>query len=44
MLGEARNDLLKKAQDKGSMLIDKTRHIVDEAANTVSKESRSIIH
>jgi ElaB/YqjD/DUF883 family membrane-anchored ribosome-binding protein len=44
MLGEARNDLLKKAQDKGSMLLDKTRHIVDEAANTVSKESRSIIH
>jgi ElaB/YqjD/DUF883 family membrane-anchored ribosome-binding protein len=44
MLGEARNDLLKKAQDKGSKLLDKTRHIVDEAANTVSKESRSIIH
>jgi ElaB/YqjD/DUF883 family membrane-anchored ribosome-binding protein len=44
MLGEARNDLLRKAQDKGSMLLDKTRHIVDEAANTVSKESRSIIH
>src|SRR6185503_16580897 len=42
MLGEARNDLLRKAQDKGSMLLDKTRHIVDEAANTVSKESRSI--
>lgn len=44
LLGETRDELLRKAQDKGSMLLDKTRHIVDEAANTVSKESRSIIH
>lgn len=44
LMGEARDELLKKAQDKGSMLLDKTRNLVDEAANTVSKESRSIIH
>jgi ElaB/YqjD/DUF883 family membrane-anchored ribosome-binding protein len=44
LMGETRDELLRKAQDKGSMLLDKTRHMVDEAANTVSKESRSIIH
>ena len=44
LMGETRDQLLKKAQDKGSMLLDKTRHMVDEAASTVSKESRSIIH
>jgi ElaB/YqjD/DUF883 family membrane-anchored ribosome-binding protein len=44
LMGETRDELLKKAQDKGSMLLDKTRHMVDEAANKVSKESRSIIH
>jgi len=44
LMGETRDDLLRKAQDKGSMLLDKTRHLVDEAANTVSKESSSIIH
>ena len=44
LMGETRDELLKKAQDKGSMLLDKTRNLVDEAANTVSKESRSIIH
>jgi ElaB/YqjD/DUF883 family membrane-anchored ribosome-binding protein len=44
LMGETRDQLLKKAQDKGSMLLDKTRHMVDEAASTVSKEARSIIH
>ena len=44
LMGEARDQLLKKAQDQGSMLLDKTRNLVDEAANTVSKEGRSIIH
>ena len=44
LMGEARDQLLQKAQDKGSMLLDKTKNLVDEAANTVSKESRSIIH
>ena len=44
LMGEARDELLKKAQDKGSMLLDKTRNLVDDAANSVSKESRSIIH
>lgn len=44
LMGETRDELLRKAQDKGSMLLDKTRNLVDEAANTVSKESRSIIH
>jgi ElaB/YqjD/DUF883 family membrane-anchored ribosome-binding protein len=44
LLGETRDELLRKAQDKGSMLLDKTRHVVDEAANVVSKESRSIVH
>jgi len=44
LMGEARDELLKKAQDKGSMLLDKTRSLVDDAANSVSKESRSIIH
>jgi len=44
LMGEARDELLKKAQDKGSMLLDRTRNLVDEAANKVSKESRSIIH
>ena len=44
LMGETRDELLKKAQDKGSMLLDKTRNLVDEAANSVTKESRSIIH
>ncbi len=44
LMGEARDQLLKKAQDQGSILLDKTRNLVDEAANTVSKEGRSIIH
>jgi ElaB/YqjD/DUF883 family membrane-anchored ribosome-binding protein len=44
LMGETRDELFRKAQDKGSQLLDKTRHLVDEAANTVSKESRSIIH
>jgi Protein of unknown function (DUF3618). len=44
LMGETRDELLRKAQDKGSMLLDKTRHLVDEAASTVSKESSSIIH
>jgi ElaB/YqjD/DUF883 family membrane-anchored ribosome-binding protein len=44
LMGEARDQLLKKAQNQGSMLLDKTRNLVDEAANTVSKEGRSIIH
>ena len=44
LMGETRDQLLRKAQDQGSMLLDKTRQMVDEAANTVSKESRSIIH
>lgn len=44
LMGETRDQLLKKAQDKGSMLLDKTRNLVDEAASSVQKESRSIIH
>jgi len=44
LMGEARDELLKIAQDKGSMLLDKTRNIVDEAANNVSKQSQAIIH
>ena len=44
LMGETRDELLRKAQDQGSMLLDKTRHMIDEAANTVSKESSSIIH
>jgi len=44
LMGETRDELLRKAQDKGSMLLDRTRNLVDEAANKVSKESRSIIH
>jgi ElaB/YqjD/DUF883 family membrane-anchored ribosome-binding protein len=44
LMGETRDELLKKAQDKGSQLLDKTRSLVDDAANTVSKETRSIIH
>lgn len=44
LMGETRDELLRKAQDQGSKLLDKTRNLVDEAANTVSKESRSIIH
>jgi len=44
LMGDARDELLKKAQDKGSMLLDKTRNLVDEAANNVSKQSQSIIH
>jgi ElaB/YqjD/DUF883 family membrane-anchored ribosome-binding protein len=44
LMGETRDQLLRKAQDQGSMLLDKTRHMIDEAATTVSKESSSIIH
>ena len=44
LMGEARDQLLQKAQDKGSMLLDKTRNLVDDATNAVSKETRSIIH
>jgi hypothetical protein len=43
-MGEARDQLIRKAQDKGSMLLDKTRNLVDDATNAVSKETRSIIH
>jgi len=44
LMGEARDQLLQKAQDKGSMLLDKTRGLVDDATNAVSRETRSIIH
>jgi ElaB/YqjD/DUF883 family membrane-anchored ribosome-binding protein len=44
LMGDARDELLRKAQDQGSMLLDKTRHLVDEAANTVKKETQPIIH
>jgi ElaB/YqjD/DUF883 family membrane-anchored ribosome-binding protein len=44
LMGQARDELFRKAQNQGSTLLDKTRHLVDEAANTVSKETRSIIH
>lgn len=44
LMGETRDELLRKAQDKGSVLLDKTRNLIDEAAGSVSKETRSIIH
>jgi ElaB/YqjD/DUF883 family membrane-anchored ribosome-binding protein len=44
LMGDARDELLRKAQNQGSMLLDKTRHLVDEAANTVKKEAQPIIH
>jgi len=44
LMGEARDELIRKAQDKGSMLLDRTRNLVDDATNAVSKETRSIIH
>jgi len=44
LMGEARDQLMRRAQDKGSMLLDKTRNLVDDATNAVSKETRSIIH
>jgi len=44
LMGETRDQLLRKAQDKGSMLLDRTRNLVDDATNAVSKETRSIVH
>jgi hypothetical protein len=44
LMGETRDELFRKAQDTGSTLIDKTKQIVDEAAQTVSKNTQAIIH
>jgi ElaB/YqjD/DUF883 family membrane-anchored ribosome-binding protein len=44
LMGETRDQLLRKAQDKGSMLLDKTRHFVDEATSKLSSEEQPIIH
>jgi hypothetical protein len=37
LMGETRDDLLKKAQDTGSQLLDKTKQAIDEAAQTGSR-------
>ena len=44
LMGETRNDLLRKAQDTGATLLDKTKNIVDEAAQQASKHNQPIIH
>ena len=44
LMGETRDDLFRKAQDTGSTLIDKTKQIVDEAAQTVSNNARATVH
>jgi ElaB/YqjD/DUF883 family membrane-anchored ribosome-binding protein len=44
LMGDARDELLRKAQNQGSMLLDKTRHLVDEAATSVKQDTQSIIH
>ena len=43
LMGDTRDELLRKAQTTGSALIDKTKHLVDEAAQNI-KSSPSIIH
>lgn len=43
LMGDTRDELLRKAQSTGSALIDKTKHLVDEAAQNI-KSSPSIIH
>ena len=44
LMGSARDELFRKAQDTGSTLLDKTKRIVDEAATKVSHETQPIIH
>jgi hypothetical protein len=44
LMGETRDDLVRKAQTTGSTILDKTKQIVDEAAQNVSKNTQSIIH
>jgi hypothetical protein len=44
LMGETRDELLRKAQDTGSTLLNKTKHIVDEATQTISKNTEAIIH
>jgi len=44
LMGETRDDLLRKAQNTGSTLIDKTKHLVDEAAQNITQSTPPIIH
>jgi ElaB/YqjD/DUF883 family membrane-anchored ribosome-binding protein len=44
LMGETRDELFRKAKDTGSQILDRTKQLVDEAAQSVSKESRPIIH
>ncbi|HEY2866881.1 MAG TPA: DUF3618 domain-containing protein [Pyrinomonadaceae bacterium] len=44
LMGDTRDELLRKAQNTGSTLIDKTKHLVDDAAQNISKSTQPIIH
>jgi ElaB/YqjD/DUF883 family membrane-anchored ribosome-binding protein len=44
LMGDTRDELLRKAQNTGSALLDKTKHLVDDAAQNISKSTRPIIH
>jgi ElaB/YqjD/DUF883 family membrane-anchored ribosome-binding protein len=44
LMGDTRDDLLRKAQNTGSALLDKTKHLVDDAAQNISQSTRPIIH
>lgn len=44
LMGDTRDELFRKAQNTGSALLDKTKNLVDEAAQNISKSSPAIIH
>ncbi|HYJ91256.1 MAG TPA: DUF3618 domain-containing protein [Pyrinomonadaceae bacterium] len=44
LMGETRDEFLRKAQNAGSTMLDKTKHLVDEAAQKVTKNTQAIIH
>jgi len=44
LMGETRDELFRKAQDTGSTLLDRTKQIVDEAAQNVTSGTQAIIH
>jgi ElaB/YqjD/DUF883 family membrane-anchored ribosome-binding protein len=44
LMGDTRDELLRKAQNTGSAMLDKTKQLVDDAAQNISKGTQPIIH
>ena len=41
-MGEAREDLLQKAQDTASQLLDKTKNVVNETGRAIKDETKNL--